>query len=59
VSDMLVAARRAVGSTYQGWKGGEFTMTLETRVWIAIEGSSGEMLGPTLLDYMTGEVGDA
>jgi hypothetical protein len=34
------ALRSAVGSTYGGWKGGEFTMREDSRVWIANSGYS-------------------
>lgn len=32
VGEMLAAAKSAVGETYEGWKGGDFVMTLDTRV---------------------------
>jgi len=35
VSDMLADARKAVGATYTGYKGGEYTMGLGTPVNIA------------------------
>ena len=54
VASMLEAARSALGSTYEGWKGGDFTMHEYTDVWLAIEGRTGEGIGPTLLDYMLG-----
>jgi len=40
VSDMLKHARSAVGATFGGWKGGEFTMTRETPCFIAECGRS-------------------
>lgn len=40
VGNMLEDARRALGSTYQGWKGGDFLMHEHTPVWIAQRGSS-------------------
>ncbi|SEG44673.1 hypothetical protein SAMN04489712_105264 [Thermomonospora echinospora] len=49
IGAMLAAARSAVGTTYQGWKGGDYTMTADTDVWLADEGYCGETLGPTLL----------
>jgi len=50
VADMLIDAKKALGKTYTGWKGGEF---LEyTEVYIAYKGHTGEELGPTLLAYI-------
>lgn len=39
VGEMLQAAKSAVGETYQGWKGGDYTMTLDTEVNIDYIGS--------------------
>ncbi|WBP89498.1 hypothetical protein [Kitasatospora cathayae] len=53
VGDMLAEAREALGTTYQGWKGGDFTMQGYTDCWLAEEGfSGGETLGPLLLKLM-------
>lgn len=52
IGSMLEAAQSAVGATYTGWKGGEFTMGEWTPVHLAHIGSTGENLGPTLLAYM-------
>ncbi len=41
---MLSDAKDALGRTYQGWKGGDFTMTENTLCYIAMEGSTGEQL---------------
>lgn len=41
VRDMLADARGAVGTTYQGYKGGNYTMSLDTPVWLAAYGCSG------------------
>lgn len=49
IGNMLADARSALGTTYQGWKGGDFTMSGWTDCWLASEGSTGETLGPTLL----------
>lgn len=54
VSFMLAAAKSALGSTYPGWKGGEYTMNEYTTVWLAYEGQEGEGIGPVLLSYMLG-----
>ena len=49
VGEMLAAARSALGSTYQGYKGGDFTMGEYTEVWLAERGDCGETIGPILL----------
>lgn len=55
VKAMLVAAESAIGTTYQGWKGGDFTMDEYTSVWLALEGDGGgETLGRLLLSLMLG-----
>jgi len=41
VATMLAEARKAMGATYQGWKGGDYTMGAGTTVWLADEGSTG------------------
>lgn len=55
VGQMLKAAKSALGTTYIGWKGGEFTMEEHTDCYIGEEGYCGEGIGPTLLKYMLGE----
>jgi hypothetical protein len=53
VADMLAAARSALGTTFQGWKGGDFTMTDHTWCWLSQEGdASGETISALLLDFM-------
>lgn len=53
VADMLAAARSADGTTYQGWKGGDFTMELYTHCHLVSEaGCCGESLGAVLLDSL-------
>lgn len=53
VGDMLTAARSALGATYQGHKGGDFTMNEYTDVWLSERGTaSGETIGITLLRLM-------
>jgi hypothetical protein len=54
VGQMLAAAKAALGSTYFGWKGGEFTMDEYSQCWLAEEGCDGEVIGPVLLNYMVG-----
>lgn len=53
IGDVLAAARSALGATYQGWKGGEYTMNGYSRSWIAKEGESGDnLIGPLLLELL-------
>lgn len=50
---MLAAARSAVGATYEGWKGGDYTMTANTDCWLANEGDcSDDRIGPVLLSLL-------
>ena len=55
VEQMLREAKSAVGSTYGGWKGGDYTMGEYSAVWLAEEGCTGETLGEFALLYMLGE----
>ncbi len=55
VAQMLTTARSALGTTFQGWKGGDYTMREHTECWLAVEGNTGESLGGLLLQYMLGE----
>lgn len=55
VGAMLREAEFANGSTYQGWKGGDYTMGLNTEVHLAHEGATGEEIGPILLELMLGK----
>jgi hypothetical protein len=53
VADMLADARSALSTTYQGWKGGDFTMNEHTWCWLSEEGdASGETISALLLDFM-------
>jgi hypothetical protein len=54
VGAMLADARTALGNTYQGWKGGDYTMDAYTECWLAEEGSSAdsETVGPILLTLL-------
>lgn len=53
VGEMLEAARSALGRTFTGWKGGEFTMTEHADVYLVWEeGECGETLGRVLLHLM-------
>lgn len=60
VGDMLTAAESAFGTTYQGWKGGDYTMGEWTSTWLVTEeGDCGESLGAVLLEYMLADVVDS
>jgi len=50
IGAMLTAARAALGSTYTGWKGGEYTMNAYTECHIAERGSMGIEISAALLD---------
>jgi hypothetical protein len=53
VGDCLASARSALGTTYEGWKGGQFTMNEHSWCWLSEEGTAScESLGPTLLRLM-------
>ena len=41
LSEFIESAKDAVGQTFSGYKGGEFTMTKDTPVWVANYGNSG------------------
>lgn len=56
VGEMLAAAKEAVGQTYTGWKGGDFTMGLDTPVNIDYVGSWSDGANDHLLyDWMVPE----
>lgn len=40
VSQIYSTLSGAIGSTYGGWKGGEFTMRSDSRLWVSNPGSS-------------------
>lgn len=53
IGDMLAAARSAVNATYEGWKGGDYTMDVSSDCWLSTEGhSSGEFIGSILLELL-------
>ena len=57
VGDMASCARSALGATFPGYKGGEYTMNKHSDVWIAFEGQdSDNKLGPMLLEMMLAQV---
>jgi hypothetical protein len=53
IGEMLDAARSALGATYQGYKGGDYTMGDHTDCWIAAYGTdSDNKIGPLLLELL-------
>ena len=52
IGEMLKCAIEALGSTYTGYKGGEYTMGEYTDVYLANWGETGESIGPVLLNLM-------
>jgi hypothetical protein len=58
VAYMLANAKKAMGSTYSGWKGGEYVMGEYTECWISYEGTSHQAtkIGSVLMDYILGKV---
>ena len=56
VAWMLEHAKSALGATFEGWKGGEYTMDKYTDCYIAHDGESGgDKIGPVLIAYLTGK----
>ena len=60
VREMLEHAEAAIDQTYSGYKGGDYTMTGETPVWIAEYGQSGEEITVSMvMDWIEGKGVDA
>lgn len=55
VKSMLDCAKSALGSTYEGYKGGEYTMGEYTECYLAEYGSCGDEIGESLLTLMLNE----
>lgn len=56
VGAMLAAAESADGSTYDGWKGGEFKMDESSRCWLSEKGySSNDAIGPVMMSFILDE----
>lgn len=52
VGRILIDANRSLGQTFQGYKGGDFTMHEYTKCWLANYGQTGETIGPLLLQLL-------
>lgn len=55
VGDMVETLEAALGCTFEGWKGGSYTMQDYSYVHIAAEGNVGDRIGPVLVGYLTGD----
>jgi len=56
VASMLRHAESALGATFEGYKGGEYTMGEWTTCWISNYGESGgDCIGSVLVAYLTGQ----
>ncbi len=52
IGSMLQAARSALGATFEGWKGGDYTMGRFTDCHLAWRGRCGEEIGPVLITLL-------
>ena len=52
IAECLHNAKSALGATFEGYKGGEYTMDEGTECWMADYGCSGDGIGTVLLAYM-------
>lgn len=52
VGSMLADAKSALGTVFEGYKGGQFCMDQDTNVWLASYGSSGEAMTESVVRYM-------
>jgi len=61
VGEMLEAAQFALGTSFQGWKGGNYPMDENSFVWLVREEgtSDGETVGMLLLSLMLANVAEA
>lgn len=58
VGDMLTDARSALGTTFHGYKGGEYTMHGHTDCWLAEYGCLGETLGEHFVPLLLAQDAD-
>lgn len=57
IIQMIGCAQRAVGATYDGYKGGEYVMTVDTECYLAVHGDSGPPITSKLLYLLLGVEG--
>lgn len=50
VASFIGLLKDAVGKTFHGWKGGDYTMNESTPLWVANEGNSGNTIITGVLD---------
>lgn len=55
IGEMLEHAKNALGATFEGYKGGDFTMDEFTPCWIAEYGNCGDSISATLFAYWEDE----
>lgn len=56
VAEMLKAAKSAEEATYEGYKGGEYTMDEHSRCWLSRYGhGGGEVIGPVMMSLILDE----
>lgn len=41
INEFIKLCQESIGKVYHGWKGGEYTMTEDTPLWVANSGNSG------------------
>lgn len=57
IGEMLRDAKYALGKTFYGYKGGEYTMHEYSDVWISPYGEGGgQKIGDILMRYMVGDL---
>lgn len=52
VGDMLAEAEGCIGRVFCGYKGGDYTMTLNTDCWLSEYGCTGDELSGRLLRFL-------
>jgi hypothetical protein len=55
VADVLTKANESVGKEFTGYKGGEYVMDRETRLWVA---NNGEACNTGIVDVIEGDMND-
>jgi hypothetical protein len=55
VASMLEHAKSALGATFVGYKGGQYTMYEDVDCYIAEYDALGDEIGPVLIAYLTGQ----
>lgn len=55
VGEILDVLRSAIGETYSGYKGGQYTMTYETPIWMAHWGVTGQRILGLGLQFERGD----